>query len=156
MNLLNLTYAQLLAEMGRRYGRGAFHAAALYRAFFRNADFDLNSTPSFAGSPDLARRVAADLSHITPVLADQSHQEGVTKLAFGLDDGFRIETVVIPMANHATICISCQVGCRMGCGFCRTGQMGFKRNLTAAEIVAQVHTVKSQRRSLRWVDRAGR
>jgi 23S rRNA (adenine2503-C2)-methyltransferase len=50
--------------------------------------------------------------------------------------------VVIPMANHSTVCISSQVGCAMGCRFCRTGRMGWRRNLTAAEIVAQVYTVK--------------
>jgi 23S rRNA (adenine2503-C2)-methyltransferase len=67
---------------------------------------------------------------------------GVVKLVFGLDDGFRIETVVIPMANHATVCISCQVGCRMGCRFCHTGRMGWRRNLRPEEIVAQVYAVK--------------
>ena len=66
----------------------------------------------------------------------------MAKLVFELADGERVESVIIPMANHATVCISSQVGCRMGCRFCRTGRMGWRRNLTAAEIVAQVFMVK--------------
>ncbi len=142
MDLLGLTCSQLVAEMDRRYGRGAFHAAALYRAFYQTADLNLDALPAFAASPVLKRRLEDDLVHGHPTLVDQSRREGVTKLVFGLCDGLKIETVVIPMANHATVCISCQVGCRMGCRFCRTGRMGLKRNLTAAEIVAQVHAVK--------------
>jgi 23S rRNA (adenine2503-C2)-methyltransferase len=77
-------------------------------------------------------------------MVDRAAADGVVKLVFGLTDGLRIETVVIPMANHATVCISSQVGCAMGCRFCRTGRMGWRRNLTAAEIVSQVFAVKVQ------------
>jgi 23S rRNA (adenine2503-C2)-methyltransferase len=77
-----------------------------------------------------------------PQVVERIAAEEVVKLVFGLADGLRVETVVIPMANHSTVCISSQVGCAMGCRFCRTGRMGLLRNLTAAEIVAQVYTVK--------------
>jgi 23S rRNA (adenine2503-C2)-methyltransferase len=68
--------------------------------------------------------------------------EGVTKLIYRLHDGHEIESVVIPMTHHTTLCISCQVGCRMRCRFCETGRMGFYRNLTVEEIVGQVYTAK--------------
>ena len=64
--------------------------------------------------------------------------DGVTKLALQTHDGHLIETVLIPEGNKLTQCVSTQVGCRMGCRFCATAQMGFTRHLSAAEIVSQV------------------
>jgi 23S rRNA (adenine2503-C2)-methyltransferase len=76
--------------------------------------------------------------------------DGTTKITMGLHDGFMIETVLIPRSDEAggvesrTVCVSSQVGCAVRCRFCRSGQEGFKRNLDAAEIVAQVHAVRWQ------------
>ncbi len=64
--------------------------------------------------------------------------DGTVKLLLGLSDGFCIETVIIPEKDYYTQCISTQVGCPMGCVFCSTGRMGFKRNLTPGEIASQV------------------
>jgi len=69
-------------------------------------------------------------------------RDGVKKYLFELMDGSLIESVLIPMErNRFTICVSTQAGCRMGCKFCATGRMGFKRNLTASEIVEQVRFI---------------
>ncbi len=142
MNLLGLTYAQVVEQFRRRYGKGRFHAAALYGAFFRTSDLDLDHVAAFAPSASLRRQVRGDLAVQLPRLVDRMDEDGVVKLVFRLADGLRIETVVIPMATHATVCISSQVGCRMGCRFCRTAGMGWHRDLTVAEIVAQVYLVK--------------
>lgn len=142
MNLLDLTYPQCAHHLRLRYGGGAYHAAALYRAFYRTPDLDVARLPAFAASPSLAKLVSRDLQVKGLPIVRQACEEGVTKLVFALADGLEIETVVIPMANHTTICISCQAGCRMGCRFCETGQMGLQRSLTAAEIVSQVYAVK--------------
>ena len=144
MNLLGLTYAQLAELFRHRYGKGPFHAAALYKAFFHVPELKLEKLTAFADSPGLLRQVSNDMATPLPKVVDRVTADGVVKLAFGLADGLRIETVVIPMANHATVCISSQVGCAMGCRFCRTGRMGWRRHLTAAEIVAQVYAVKVQ------------
>lgn len=53
-------------------------------------------------------------------------------------DGLLIEMVLMPYEGRTTLCISCQVGCKMGCTFCQTGKMGFKRNLSSGEILAQI------------------
>lgn len=66
--------------------------------------------------------------------------EGTTKLLLQGRDGSRIETVLMRYAGRATVCISSQAGCPVGCVFCATGAIGFGRNLTAAEIVDQVRT----------------
>lgn len=144
MNLLNLTYPQLVERFRRKYGRSEFHAAALYRAFFRSANLDLADLPEFSSANRFRNQLRKDLDIYRPCVVDRVSEDGVSKLIFQLKDGHAIETVIIPMANHATVCISCQVGCRMGCRFCQTGQMGWIRNLDADEIVAQVYTVKVQ------------
>jgi len=64
--------------------------------------------------------------------------DGSVKHTLKLADGNEIECVHMPYENRATLCISSQVGCAMGCTFCATGTMGIKRNLTAAEMVGQV------------------
>lgn len=82
-----------------------------------------------------------------PQITRSEEHDGVTKFCLGLrgrDVGPRLETesVIIPMrgyrgSNWNTLCVSSQVGCRMGCTFCETGRMGLVRNLSAAEIVGQ-------------------
>ncbi len=67
-----------------------------------------------------------------------SQQDQVTKFLFALEDGEKIETVLIKEAGRRTICLSTQVGCPLGCRFCATGKIGLRRNLTAGEIVGQV------------------
>jgi 23S rRNA (adenine2503-C2)-methyltransferase len=67
--------------------------------------------------------------------------DGSRRYLFGLGDGNRIESVLIPERGHDTLCISSQVGCALACRFCRTGQGGLVRNLTAGEILSQVRDV---------------
>jgi len=142
MNLLELTYDQLVQHFGRTYGRGDYHAAALYRAFYTTAALDLRKLPQFAASPQLHGNVSRDLEMDFPGVVRQISSEGVTKLVFQLSDGLAMETVIIPMAHHNTVCISSQVGCRMGCRLCETARLGLLRRLSVSEIVAQVYTVK--------------
>ncbi len=65
-------------------------------------------------------------------------EDGTEKLLYRLDDGNTIEGVLIPGAGRLTLCVSTQVGCASGCGFCLTGSGGLVRNLTPAELVNQV------------------
>lgn len=69
-------------------------------------------------------------------------KDGLIKFTTRLDDGLCIESVVIPMSSYSTLCISTQVGCKMGCAFCETGQNGFYRNLNTEEIVGQLSTAR--------------
>ncbi len=68
--------------------------------------------------------------------------DGCVKFGFRLEDGYLIESVLIPEPDRNTLCISSQVGCAMDCTFCLTGTMGFKRNLLPSEIVNQVCAVR--------------
>ncbi len=70
--------------------------------------------------------------------------DGTRRHLVQLQDGEMAETVYIPDGDRNTICVSSQVGCALACGFCLTGQMGFTRHLTAAEIVSQVMLVRER------------
>ncbi len=77
-------------------------------------------------------------SALTPGQVLQSSDRETTKTLFSLPDQRAIEAVLMKYDERRTLCISTQAGCAMGCVFCATGQMGFKRNLTSGEIVEQV------------------
>lgn len=75
-------------------------------------------------------------------VAREEATDGTTKFLFQAGDGERVESVLIPDRGRLTLCVSTQVGCRMGCRFCLTGRQGFRRNLTRAEILDQVLLVR--------------
>jgi 23S rRNA (adenine2503-C2)-methyltransferase len=75
------------------------------------------------------------------LLKESGESSGTRKWLVGLDDGESIETVLIPARDWTTVCLSTQVGCKMGCVFCASGKCGFARNLSAGEIVAQFQLV---------------
>lgn len=99
-----------------------------------------------------------DLGHAAPVLAAATHlamarvearhpaEDGSVRLVFRLEDGARVEGVLLPNKDHGrvTLCLSSQVGCAMGCRFCATGTLGLSRHLSAGEIVAQVHAARTE------------
>src|SRR5207302_1714903 len=70
--------------------------------------------------------------------ARQRSADGTEKYLWDLGDGEAVESVLIPEGKRRTLCISSQVGCALGCVFCATGRMGFRRNLSAGEITGQV------------------
>ena len=75
------------------------------------------------------------------LLKESGDPGGARKWLIGLDDGESIETVLIPARERNTVCVSTQVGCRMGCAFCASAKGGYARNLSEGEIVAQVQAV---------------
>jgi len=67
--------------------------------------------------------------------------DGSAKFLYTLHDGLQVESVLMPFEGRSTYCVSSQAGCALACSFCATGAMGFKRHLTAGEIVGQVMTM---------------
>ncbi len=70
----------------------------------------------------------------------QTSVDGTRKMLFKTSNGQFIETVTIPDRERLTLCVSSQVGCRMGCNFCLTGKQGFQGNLTVTEILNQLYS----------------
>ncbi len=67
----------------------------------------------------------------------QKSSDGTKKYLFPVGDNEAVETVMIPEEERATLCVSSQIGCKMGCKFCMTGRLGFRGNLSAGEIISQ-------------------
>jgi 23S rRNA (adenine2503-C2)-methyltransferase len=136
LNLAELDILELESALEAR-GCERFHARQLYRWIYKRGVVDFEKMTDL--SKDLRARLAADFEVVTPVLvSDIRSIDGTRKFVLELADHRRIEAVFIPDTPAMTFCISTQVGCAMGCGFCLTGKMGLVRNLTAGEIAGQV------------------
>jgi 23S rRNA (adenine2503-C2)-methyltransferase len=141
-NILELNRKELIFWLGSRKIESYRADQILKWIYLRQADrFDLMT--------DIAK-------DIRPVLADhftigrlqkekvEISKDGSRKYLFKLENGKRIESVLIPERDHYTLCISSQVGCAQDCRFCLTARGGFQRNLSKAEIVSQVRDIKHQ------------
>lgn len=132
----------------------SFRAKQIYQWIYQKYADDFSQMQNL---PKQMRESLACDFYINPlkVLKSEKSKDGTIKYLFGLRDHLSIESVLLPMKteqfhedgarkSHAryTICISSQVGCKIGCSFCFTAKGGFKRNLSPAEIVAQVTEIK--------------
>lgn len=138
MTLDGLTFSKLQERL-QEDGVNPFNASAIFRAIHQ-------------GSVDVSelgksvRKWVEEQELLKPeVVRDVASADGYTrKFVLRFSDGKEIETVLMGYEGRHTACISSQVGCAMGCVFCATGKMGLLRNLTAGEIVAQVHFLNEQ------------
>jgi len=127
-----------LTELLQRWGQPAFRARQVWQGLYKNF---WQSAEEFHNLPKALReQMAAGLRFqpLQPALKLDSSDGQTRKTLFTLADGRQIEAVLMRYERRRTLCISTQAGCAMGCTFCATGQMGFKRHLTSGEIVAQV------------------
>ncbi len=129
-------------------GLDSFRGRQIFRWIYqeRLSDFD--------GMTDISKSIRKKLSEscrISELIIRQELKsvDGSTKFLFELDDGLLIESVLIPEKDRVTLCVSSQAGCPGKCAFCATGQIGFKRNLNAGEIVDQF--LQAQRFSKRRI-----
>ncbi|OGW33536.1 MAG: 23S rRNA (adenine(2503)-C(2))-methyltransferase [Nitrospirae bacterium GWC2_56_14] len=130
--------------MGQKPGQGTRVAVRLFRK--KVEDFDLMTDLNRPFREQLKRHAL-----ISRLMIDQrsASGDGTEKLLYRLDDGNTIEGVLIPgPGGRLTLCVSTQVGCASGCAFCRTGESGLTRNLSAAEIVNQVFAAQKVAASL--------
>jgi 23S rRNA (adenine2503-C2)-methyltransferase len=141
--LLDLTPATSrvrLAEFASARGLPSYRVDQIHRRLW---DAPVSS---WTEATDLSRELRADLEATFPLArlaaaTIQQSADGTRKFLWRLDDGEAIESVLIPSGARRTLCVSSQAGCALGCTFCATGRMGFRRNLTAFEIVAQVREI---------------
>ncbi len=138
VNILNLTLEELEHFLVDTMGEKPFRARQIWQWIWNKYvhDFDQMTNVSKATRALLhthARIVWPSIEHT------RTSQDGTVKLLLRLEDEALVETVLIPGSRgRITQCLSCQVGCTMGCTFCATGKLGFERNMTMAEILGQV------------------
>lgn len=137
VNLYDLSFSEL-TDLVVELGEPKFRAKQLWTWLYQHYAADFAEMTSL--SKELRAKLAevATLDVLDPVSEMHSSDGQTTKVLFQLPDGQLVETVRMDYADRHTLCISTQAGCAMGCVFCATGQMGFFRNLSAGEVVAQV------------------
>ena len=136
-HLYDLSLDELTAWMVE-HGHSKYRAAQVWQWLYQKYVPEIGAMRTLPGP--LRQQLAADmtLNHLRPAAIQHSQDGQTEKVLFQLPDDKLIETVLMRYDERRTVCISTQAGCAMGCVFCATGQMGFLRNLTVGEIVAQV------------------
>jgi 23S rRNA (adenine2503-C2)-methyltransferase len=126
-----------LGDWCEQQGEQAFRATQLFRWVHQRGERDFGAMSNLA-KPFRDKLAACAEVAALPVASEQVAQDGTVKWLFDVGQGNAVETVFIPQAGRGTLCISSQAGCAVNCSFCATGHQGFSRNLTTAEIVAQL------------------
>jgi len=119
-------------------GQPAYRGRQIRDWIYRKGVFDFEAMTNLPAELRARLTETATLRSIEEADRRVSQNDGSIKLLYRLDDGQTIEAVRMGMESHATLCISSQVGCAMGCVFCETGRWGFRRNLRQEEILDQV------------------
>ena len=137
--LLGMTLAQL-QEVVKNLGMPRFTATQLAEWLYTHRVSDFEEMNNI--SKNNRRKLASlyTVGRYAP-MHEQRSIDGTVKYLFATSDGKAVESVYIPDGDRATLCISSQKGCRMGCTFCMTGRQGFHGNLTPAEIINQIMSI---------------
>ncbi len=150
-NILDYTKEDLAAII-----KPSFRAKQIYEWIYKK---HVNSFDEMKNLPkDLKEELKANYNFMPLKISTiEESRDGSKKYLFTLNDGLTMESVLLPMKKEKydedgkllhhtryTICISSQVGCKIGCSFCLTGKSGFFRNLSAGEITAQVLMIKKE------------
>ncbi len=147
--LLGLTAAALADLAKSRVGAGSGIWPEVYRSAMRDGRFEPERHGVSARAAAAWRRCfSLDLPVVVRDATEASRhpvdERETVKVALRTSDGLEVEAVRIPMSQgRFTLCLSSQVGCRLGCRFCETGRLGLLRHLRADEIVAQVVVARS-------------
>ena len=135
INLMDLTRRQM-REFFAELGEKPFRADQLVKWIYHFGE------DNFDNMTNINKKLREKLKFVAEIKApevavEQRSADGTIKWAMQVGDQ-QVETVYIPEADRATLCVSSQVGCALACTFCSTAQQGFNRNLTVAEIIGQV------------------
>lgn len=142
--LMGMTLDELKAvarDLGMPAFTGGQMAKWLYGAHV--AAIDEMTNISKANREKLSARYCVG---VMPNIDAQYSVDGTIKYLFPVASGRFVETVFIPDRDRATLCVSCQVGCKMNCLFCHTGKQGFEGSLTAADIINQIYSLPERER----------
>ena len=146
VNLLDFDLNSL-AAFCERLGEKRFRATQLFRWIHQRGASEFDQMSDLAKSLREKLKTCATIQALT-VISEHQSSDGTVKWLFDVGAGNAVEAVYIPEDDRGTLCVSSQAGCAVGCRFCSTGHQGFSRNLTTAEIVAQLwfaeHTLRER------------
>ena len=135
INLMDLTRQQM-REFFAELGEKPFRADQLVKWIYHFGEDNFDNMTNI--NKKLREKLKAVAEIKAPEVAvEQRSSDGTIKWAMQVGEQ-QVETVYIPEADRATLCVSSQVGCALACTFCSTAQQGFNRNLTVSEIIGQV------------------
>lgn len=131
-----------LAEWVRENSLPAFRAKQIFSWLHKSGVSDFSEMSNV--SKELRNKLSEEFYISSCEIENKyvSAIDGTVKYLFRLSDGEFLETVIMKYKYGYTICVSSQVGCKMGCRFCASTLAGFKRNLTAGEIESQLHSAQ--------------
>lgn len=133
---------QELKEFMSEIDEASFRAKQIANWIYKQGVTDFEDMTNLSKELRNKLQKVAYISQLQEVDRAES-EDGTVKFLFGLEDGNKIETVLMPQQDgRNSVCISTQVGCAMGCNFCATGLQGLERNLTTEEIIGQVLEVQ--------------
>jgi len=140
IDLKNLRPSELVEFLGS-FGKERYRSIQILRWLYQKG------VESFDEMTNLSKKFRQELSQIgfistLSTLNMEQARDGTKKFLFQLKDGNRIESVLIPDKTRLTLCLSTQVGCALGCRFCLTGKIGWKRDLMVSEILNQILAVR--------------
>ncbi len=119
------------------FGKEKFRARQIMKWLYQSNAVSFDEMTDLSKAFRVQIRDAARIA-LPEIAKTQVSRDGTKKILFALEDGVYIESVLIPGKNYWTVCISTQAGCQMGCAFCLTGSLGFRRNLLPSEITGQI------------------
>lgn len=140
MNFYGLTLKQL-EKYFSDIDENPAKAGIIYNAVYKT---NVSSFDSFGFADRIITRLKSDFDFSLPRVIEKRTGETAAKLLLELDDGEFVETVLMRQLFGNCVCVSTQVGCNMGCAFCQSGLLKKRRNLTTAEIAAQVLAISKE------------
>lgn len=138
-SLLGMTLAELRSVVGR-LGMPAFSAKQIASWLYDKKVASIDEMTNLSLKHRDLMKELFEVGTSAPVEAMRS-VDGTVKYLYQVGENHYVESVYIPDADRATLCVSSQVGCKMNCKFCMTGKQGFSANLTAAQILNQIHSL---------------
>ncbi len=135
--LYDMSRAHLEALM-QDWGQPAYRAQQIYRQLYVNLAAEVQAMTSLPLALRQRLQEYAPLSRLRLVTMRQTDKGWTRKALFALPDDAVVETVLMIYPDRATVCVSTQAGCAMGCSFCATGRLGLQCNLSSGDMIAQV------------------
>lgn len=134
--LLGMTVAEL-KEAVQELGMPSFTAKQIAQWLYVKHATDIAQMTNISKQNRELLAQTYEVGSLAPLDCQRS-KDGTVKYLFPVENGHFVETVFIPDGERATLCVSCQVGCKMNCLFCQTGKQGWEGNLSVADIMNQI------------------